>query len=116
MKSIISLILLILSAALNFKHGWDTFHYKNKEQSLKMLHDLGISTPAIPVMGLLAILTGLLLLLPKTFFAGNVISAMSIVLIMSLALRVGNMKMAVTEIPFLLVPLILIWLKYPFKS
>ncbi|HTN45836.1 MAG TPA: DoxX family protein [Flavipsychrobacter sp.] len=115
-KHIISLVLLIVSAALSFKHGWDTFHYKSNPQSLKMMSELGISEGVIPVIGALAILTGILLLFPRTFFWGNVLNALSILLIIALALRAGNVNMVVLEIPFLILPLVMIWLKYPFKN
>lgn len=115
-KNLISLVLLIVSVALSFKHGWDTFNYKNNPQSLKMMNDLGISESVIPLMGVLTIVVGVLLLIPKTFFWGNVLNAMSIVLIMALALRAENLKMVLIEIPFLIMPLIMIWLKYPFKN
>lgn len=115
-KNIISLVLLIISVALSFKHGWDTFNYRSNPRSLNMMSELGISDGAVPVMGVLTILTGILLLFPKTFFWGNVLHAMSIVLIMALALRAGNVKMVLMEIPFLMIPLVMIWLKYPFKN
>ncbi len=116
MKNIISLVLLVMSVALSFKHGWDTFHYKSNPRSLKMMNELGIGGSFIPVMGAATILIGTLLLFPKTFFWGNALNAMSIVLIMALALNAGNMKMVLMEIPFLLIPLLMIWLKYPFTS
>jgi uncharacterized membrane protein YphA (DoxX/SURF4 family) len=115
-KSIISLVLLIISVALSFKHGWDTFNYKKNPESLKMMGELGISEPLIPFFGVLTIVIGILLLIPKSYFAGNLLNAISIVLIMSLALRAGNYKIALMEIPFLALPLIMIWLKYPFKN
>ncbi|GAA4451627.1 hypothetical protein [Rurimicrobium arvi] len=115
-RNIASLVLLIVSAALSFKHGWDTFHYKGNPQSVKMMDALGISEWIIPVMGTLAILTGVLLLFPRTFFLGNLLNALSIVLIMALALRAGNMHMVIMEIPFLVIPLVMIWLKYPFRN
>lgn len=116
MRNIISLVLLVISVALSFKHGWDTFNYKNNPQSLKMMNELGIGEALIPLFGGLTILVGILLLFPRTFFWGNVLNAISIVFIMALALRAGNTKMALMEIPFLLIPLAMIWLKYPFKG
>lgn len=115
-KSIISLLLLIVSVSLSFKHGWDTFNYKNNPGSVKMMNELGIIGPVIPLFGFLTIVIGVLLLIPKTFFLGNVLNAMSVILIMALALRAGNLKMTLIEIPFLAMPLIMIWLKYPFKN
>lgn len=115
-KHIISLILLLISVFLSFKHGWDSLNVKNNAESLKMTTELGIKQSYVPAMGMLMIVIGLLLLFPKTFFLGNLLNALSIVLIMALALNAGNIKMALIEIPFLIMPLLLIWLKYPFKN
>lgn len=115
-KHIISLILLLISVFLSFKHGWDSLHVKDHPESAKMMAELGIKESYVPIMGIVMILIGLLLLFPRTFFLGNVLNAVSILLIMALALNAGNTKMALIEIPFLIMPLILIWLKYPFKS
>ncbi|ROI00049.1 hypothetical protein [Chryseobacterium daecheongense] len=115
-KNIISLLLLIFSVLLNFKHGWDTFNYKSNPESVKAMADLGITETAIPFLGSLAIITGILLLFPRTFFYGNVLNALLITLIMALAARSENYKMILLEIPFLFMPLIMIWLKYPFKN
>lgn len=113
-KSIISLALLLVSVFLAFKHGWDTLNYKKHPESLKMMNELGITETMIPIFGGLTILIGILLIIPKTFFLGNMLNAISIVIIMALAVRSGNFKMVLMEIPFLIMPLVLIWLKYPF--
>lgn len=115
-KNIISLVLLLVAVFLAFKHGWETLDYKKHPESLKMLNDLGISESMVPVFGGLTLLIGVLLLIPKTFFLGNVLNAISIVIIMALAIKSGNFKMAFMEIPFLVLPLIMIWLKYPFAK
>jgi hypothetical protein len=113
-KSIISLVLLLVSVFLAFKHGWDTLNYKKHPESLKMMNELGITETMIPIFGGLTILIGILLIIPKTFFLGNMLNAISIEIIMALAVRSGNFKMVLMEIPFLIMPLVLIWLKYPF--
>lgn len=113
-KSIISLLLLVVSVYLAFKHGWDTFNYKNHPQSLKMMNELCVSEAVLPFFGALMILIAVLLLIPKTFFLGNLLNAISIIIIMALAIRAGNLKMAMLEIPFLIMPLLMIGLKYPF--
>lgn len=115
-KNIISLIFLIVSVSLSFKHGWDTFNYQNNPEATKMMSELGINKASVPFFGVLAILIGMLLLFPRTFFLGNVLNAMTILLIIALALRAGNFKMVLLEIPFLMIPLLMIWLKYPFKN
>ena len=113
-KSIISAVLLAVSVFLAFKHGWDTLNYKKHPESLKMMNELGITETMIPVFGGLTLLIGVLLLIPKTFFLGNLLNAISIVIIMALAMKAGNFKMILMEIPFLIMPLVMIWLKYPF--
>jgi hypothetical protein len=115
-KNLISLALLIISVGLSFKHGWDTFHYKSNPESGRMMQELGISEPAVPFIGAFTILVGILLLIPRTFFLGNVLNAIAILLIMALSLRAGNYRTALIEIPFLAMPLLMIWLKYPFKN
>ena len=113
-KNIISIILLMASVGLSFSHGWNSFNYKKNPQSLKMMSQLGFAEWTMPVFGISAILVGILLLIPKTFFIGNLLNALSVVFIMAMALRAGNIRIASIEIPFLLIPLLLIWLKYPF--
>jgi len=115
-RSLISLSLLIISASLSFKHAWDAFNYRNNPETLKMMSGLGISEPAIPYLSLLSIAIGVLMLIPKTFFLGNLLNAITIVVIMAMASRTGNFKMVMIEIPFLAMPLIMIALKYPFKN
>ncbi len=115
-RNVISLLLLIVSVALNFKHAWDSFFYKNNPQSLKMMLEFALPETTFLLFGILAVAGGLLLLFPQTFFWGNVLNALAIVLVMSLALRAGNLAIFFLEIPFLSVPLLLIWLKYPFKN
>ena len=112
---IVSIILLLVSAFLSIKHGWDAFQPANAEQT-KMMADLGITKYVIPLVRVLSILIGLMLLFPQTFFIGNLLNAVVILLIMALSLRAGNVRMALIEIPFLALPLLLIWLKYPFKN
>lgn len=111
---IVSIALLLVSAFLSLKHGWDAFQPATPQQA-KMMADLGITKSMVPVIGVVSIAIGLLLLFPQTFFAGNVLNAVIILLIMAFSLRAGNVKTALIEIPFLCLPLLLIWLKYPFK-
>ncbi|GAB3249567.1 hypothetical protein GCM10027347_06760 [Larkinella harenae] len=109
---IVSIILLLISAFLSLKHGWDAFQPANAEQT-KMMADLGITKTAMPFFGVFSILIGLMILFPQTFFLGNVLNAITIVLIMALSLQAGNIRMALIEIPFLAMPLVLIGLKHP---
>lgn len=115
-KNIISLALLLASAGLSFSHGWGSFNYKKNPESLKMMAELGMAEWTMPVFGILAICVGILLLLPKTFFVGNLLNAFTLVFVIAMALRADHARIALIEIPFLLIPMLLIWLKYPFKN
>lgn len=109
-KIVISSLLTLASVLLSFKHGWDSLHYKAAPESTNMLASLGISNSLAPFLGTFTLIVGFLLLFPKTFFIGNLLNAVSIVIIMALALRANNSKIALLEIPFLLIPLLLIYL------
>lgn len=114
-KNIISLALLIVSAGLNFKHGLDSFKTPTIEQQ-KMIAQLGLNESNMKYIGILSILIAVLQLIPKTFFLGNLLNAFVIITIMAFAIRAENYKMVLIEIPFLIMPLVMIWLKYPFKN
>ncbi|AKD58262.1 hypothetical protein [Spirosoma radiotolerans] len=111
---IISILLVLLSSFLSLKHGWDTFQPANAEQT-KMMTDLGIGETVKPFLGVFSIIVGLMILFPKTFFISNLLNAITILWIMALSLRAGITRTALIEIPFLALPLLLIWLTYPFK-
>jgi len=114
-KNILSAALLLISVTLSFKHAWDSVYYKKNPESVKMMESLGISETFMPYMATVAIAVGVLLLIPGTFFLGNMLNAFLIVMIMGLALRAGNYRITLIEMPFLIMPLVMIWLKYPFK-
>jgi len=111
---IASIILLLVSAFLSIRHGWGAFLPANAQQ-VKMMADLGIAKTMMPYFGAFSIMVGLMLFFPQTFFLSNILNAITILLIMALLLNSGDYKMALIEIPFLAMPLILIWLKYPFE-
>lgn len=112
---IISILLLLLSAFLSFKHGWDAFQPADPRQA-KLMAELGVTKTMMPYFGVLSIAIGLMVITPQTFFISNVLHAVIIVLIMALSLRAGNVRMALIEVPFLAMPLVLIWLGHPFRN
>ena len=113
-KTIIAILLLGISVFLSLRHGWSAFQPTNPEQT-EMMAVLGINKSIMPYFGVFSIIIGVMLLIPQTFFISNVLHAIVIVLIMALSLNAGNTRIALIEIPFLIMPLALIWLKYPFK-
>ena len=111
---IISGALILITAFLSFKHGWEGL--TNKPEAVKMLTELGIGEVGGKVMSVVTLAVGLLILFPQTFFAGNLLNAGVILVIMALALKAGNLKIALIEIPFLLMPLVMIWLGHPLRK
>jgi len=116
MMKIVSGILILITAFLSFKHGWDGLTMNIKPGAPDMMAELGIGKQMGYVISVLSIAIGVMVLFPQTFFLGNLINATVILLIMALSLRVGNIKIALIEIPFLLMPLVLIYLGHPFKK
>jgi hypothetical protein len=116
LRNILSLALLLVSVVLSFRHGWSSLNIRSNPDASKMLTALGLSERYVPVMGAALIGIGFLLMFPKTFFAGNLLNAFSILVIMALALHSGNFRIALMEIPFLILPLALIGLRYPFST
>jgi hypothetical protein len=86
-----------------------------KPETVSMMEQMGISKQLSIVVSVLTLAGACLVLFPQTFFIGNILNAGMILLIMCLALHAGNIKTALIEIPFLLMPLVMIWLKHPFR-
>lgn len=81
-----------------------------------MAADLGAGKTAVTVMSILSILVGIAILFPQSFFIANLVNALTILMIMVFALRGGNLRIAMIEIPFLLIPLVLIYLGHPLRK
>lgn len=110
---IISGILLLISVGLSVRHGWAGVTNTMSPEAEQMIGSLGIGKPVLVALSWLNLLVAGLLLFPPTFFTGNLLNAGVILLIMAYALRAGNLRTAAIEVPFLLLPLVLIWLKHP---
>lgn len=112
---IISGLLILASLYIGISHGSRVFQKPTAEYT-EMMTSLGITNSIRIIFSVVSILSVLLILFPKTFFAGNVARAVLLVAMMALALKAGNYKFALIEIPFLLMPLALIYLGHPLKN
>lgn len=112
---ILSGALILISLYLGIGHGSRAFR-KPSEEYIHMMSVLGITDAMRMVFGLWAIIMAILVLFPKTFFLGNALRAVQLVAMMAFALKAGNYKFALIEVPFLIVPLLLIYLGHPFKA
>ncbi|HLO45983.1 MAG TPA: hypothetical protein VK175_16700 [Leadbetterella sp.] len=112
---ILAIILLLLSAYLSLKHGWDSFQPSSVQQIETMSH-LGIKQTFLPFFGVISFAIGAMLFIPKTFFLANVLNVLLYAFIMALLLKAGDHGLAIVEIVFIAIPLLMIKLKYPFKK
>lgn len=110
---IISGVLILITVFLNIRHGWAGLMMK--PETVSMMDQMGISKQLSIVVSVLTLAGACLVLFPQTFFIGNLLNAVIILLIMCLAIQAGNIKAALIEIPFILMPLVMIWLGHPFS-
>ena len=113
---ILSGILILVTVYLSAKHGWGGITGNVKPEEAAMMNGLGISKPVLNVISIASLAVAVLVLFPQTFFVANVLNAITILLIMAYAIQSGNLRIALIEIPFLLLPLLLIWLKHPLSE
>jgi len=110
---IVSGLLLLVSIGLTAQHGWAGVTGQVSPEAEKMIGGLGITPPILVGLSWLNLVVAGLLLFPATFFTGNLLNAATILLLIAYALRAGHWQTALVEVPFLLLPLALIWLKHP---
>jgi len=112
---IISSLLILATVYFGIAHGSRAFSKPSPVYS-EMMTSLGINDTIRFTIGLFSILSAVLILFPQTFFVGNLFRAFILLSLMALALKAGNYKFALIEIPFLMMPLALIYLGHPFKN
>jgi hypothetical protein len=112
---IISGILLLFTVYMSITHGWQALNMKPGDTGpgADLIRKLNLSQGVIKAFAILTILSGLLILFPQTFVTGNILNAIGILFIMAMLLNIRDIKPALIEIPFLLIPLVLIYLKHP---
>jgi hypothetical protein len=114
-QKIISGVLIVFVAIMSFKHGFSGLKSNATQGDLQML-GWGINKQMQTVIGIATIVMAIMILFPQTFLAGNILGAIIFIVLMCFQLNVGNVKAVLTEIPFLLVTLLIIYLGHPFKN
>ena len=112
---VISGILILITVFLNVKHSWGGLTNNVTPEESKMFADLGINRTVGIIIAVFTLIAAVLILFPQTFFTGNLLNAAIILSILALSLKTGNIKLALIEIPFLLMPLVMIYLGHPSK-
>lgn len=111
---IISGILILVTLYMGVKQGWPMI--TGNTEMLGMLSEWGIGATVASIMGVLTLGAAILVLFPKTFFYGNVITAIVIIYIIASQLLHGDLRSAAIELPFLIIPLVLLYLGHPFSE
>lgn len=113
---ILSGILILFSAFMGIRQGMkglnikpgDTGPFVNIQEKLKF------SDSTLKVFAALTILSGILLLVPQTFLFANILNISLFLFLIIRWLMIGDVKAGLSELPFLLIPVLLIILKHPF--
>lgn len=106
---------MLINLYFGLNHGSRAFK-KPTGPFLEIMNAMGMTENLRYLVGVFAILSAILTIFPSTFFLGNVLRSLLLLVLIALALNHGNYKFALIEIPFLLIPLLLIYLGHPFKS
>ena len=114
--TILSGLLILISAYVGISHGLSTLTNSAPAGELKMMSDIGITETMRKTIAGLSLVLGILILFPQTFFVGNLMRAIMLIVTMALSLKINNFKFELIEIPFLLMPLALIYLGYSLKK
>lgn len=110
-SKIINSILMLFAAYMGIKHGWGGI--SGKPEVLEMFNKWNIGKYGVMTIGVLTMLSAVIMLIPKTFLWGNFLMAAGILLMMCLHIYDRDLKGAAIEIPFLLLSLLIIYLKHP---
>lgn len=112
---LISGFLILFSAFMGARHGWSglTFKPGDTTPTAELQRTLNLSADTLKVFSIATILGGLLVLPPQTFLAGNILNICLFVFLIIRFLIAGDIKHALIEVPFLLIPVVLIFLKHP---
>jgi len=115
---IISGALILFTSFMGIKHGWQGLSMKPGDTGpeAELFSKINLSAPLSKLIAVLSIVSALLILAPQTFVVGNLINAAVILFLMVMFLNVRAFKPALIEIPFLLIPLLLIYLKHPLAT
>jgi len=113
---IISGIIILISAFMGTRVGWKGLDIKPGDTGpfVQIKEKLKFSDRSLKVLAVLTIAAAILLLLPQTFLFANILNISLFLFLIIRWLMIGDMKAALSEVPFLLIPVLLIFLKHPF--
>jgi len=111
LPKIINAILILFALYMGIKQG--SAMLTGKPEMTDLFSKWNFSKTGLMIVGVFTILGAVLVLFPKTFIWGNFITAAGILLIIAFQLSDRNLKGAAIELPFLLLSIVIIYLKHP---
>lgn len=108
---IINSIFIIGAVLMGIKQGWAMLSVK--PEMVEMFNKWNINKIGVMIIGSITIISALLIAFPKSFVYGNFLMASTILFIICLHLSSKDIKGVLIELPFLLLNLIIIYLKHP---
>jgi len=100
--------------AMGFKQGWAMINAQPAMVTLFSKWNYQVAN--VQVFGILTVTCASLILFPQTYTLGNVMMAATILFIALIQVSIHEYVKALIEMPFLLLNVLLIYLKYPFNS
>lgn len=110
----INAILILCAVWMGIKQGFAMF--SGKPEMTDMFGKWGFDRTGLAVNGAITMLAAVLILFPRTFLWGNFLMAAGILLIICFHLQDKDWKGVGIEIPFLLLNLVIIYLRHPLKQ
>ncbi len=112
---IISGVLILVACFFGVRHGWSALTMSPTDANAAAL-GLNLNRGALAALGGFSLVAGVLVLFPQTFLISNVLSGCGIFYIAALQAQNRNLRGTLIEIPFLMLPLVMIFLGHPFKK
>ncbi|REC45501.1 DoxX family protein [Chryseobacterium pennipullorum] len=111
---IINSALILIAVFMGFKQGIAMI--TGKPEMLTLFGKWGFNKTGLIINGAITILASVMILFPKTFVWGNFLMAAGILLISCFHLLNKDLKGFMTELPFLCLNLLIIYLQHPLKN
>ncbi len=111
---IFSGILIAVTCFLSVRHGWLSLNMSPAEAHAAL--GLEFSKGMLVGIGVVTLLSAVLILFPQTFLIANLVTGISIFYITALQCTQRNIRGALIEVPFLMLPFVLLFLGHPFKK
>ncbi len=110
---IVSVILVLLAFVMGLRHGVGLL--RSSPAAVQATLHISLNRPTILIVGFLTCLGAILVIFPPTFFAANVLSAAVVLYLAAVQSKAHNLRGALVELPFVFLPLLVLYLGYPFK-